>query len=334
MKLTLTVIGICVIVFVLQIANVFPDSLAFTPSMFVQEPWTILTSMFMHSSVQHLMLNMIGLFTFGVLLEHEVGPKKWLIIYLTSGFIASLGYALLSASPFIPAVGASGAIFGLIGSMAVLKPKQVIYTGYGPIPMIGAAILWGAAEFISLFSIDNIAHSAHLFGLFGGAILVLMAIKNIDWKIMASLIVIPIVLLFFVTAGMPQEIPGYKPQLSECFSLVDKIETTTEKVYLYSCSNETILSITTPYAGGFNLADLSRALPGTAANVYESKYDRNCTYNETNIDLVNNTAIASGQMCEFNFYSMAKVCDNTEVILIDLYETQPLLKSIDCDKLK
>jgi len=331
MKLTLTIIGICVIVFFLQMANVFPDSLAFTPSMFIQEPWTILTSMFMHSGIQHLMLNMIGLFTFGSLLEHEVGPKRWLIIYLTSGVIASLGYALLSASPFIPAVGASGAIFGLIGSMAALKPKQVIYTGYGPIPMIGAAIVWGAAEFISLFSFDNIAHSAHLFGLFGGIIFALMAMKNIDWRIMASLIVIPIVLLFFATTSMPSEISGYKPQLSECFKLIDKIETISEKVYLYSCSNETILSIATPYSGGFNLAEFSRALPGTAANVYESKYDRNCTYNETNIDLINDTAIASGQMCELNFYGMAKICDNTEVILIDLYDKQPILRSIDCD---
>jgi hypothetical protein len=335
MKLTLSIIAICVFVFVLQSVGIVGDNLSFTPAKFSVEPYTILTSMFMHNSIEHILLNMIGLFTFGVILENAVGAKRWLIIYFTSGFIASLGYVLLSSSPFIPAVGASGAIFGLMGSVAALKPKQVIYTMYGPVPMLGAAIIWGITEFASMFSMDNIAHSAHLFGMFGGVIFALMCIKNIDWKIMLPMIVIPVAALFLVTSGMPAEIPGYQPLLPDCFNMTDKLEETQDKVYLYACNNESVLTSTYPYEGGFSLADYSRSLPSSAERIYEANYNRPCISNTTHVDESNGTAIIVGDMCEYKFYSMAKICNNNiEVDVIELYKSLPALTSIDCAQLK
>lgn len=333
MKLTLSIIGICVLVFALQSLGIVPDSLAFMPAHFSAEPYTVLTSMFMHSGLEHIMLNMIGLFTFGVILENEIGAKRWLIIYLVSGITASFGYALLSSSPFIPALGASGAIFGLMGSVAILKPKQVIYTPYGPVPMLAAAVLWGATEFISMFSLDSIAHSAHLFGLFAGIIFAVMCIKNIDWKLMLPTIVLPLVGLFLITSGLPSEVLGYKPLLPDCFTITEKLEKTQNKFYLYSCSNETVLSITQPYEGGFNLADYSRTLPASAESLYNMSFNSECSSNTTNVDLKNDTAIVSGDMCNYKFYSMAKACSNVEVNIIEIYSDSPIVTAIDCKML-
>lgn len=335
MKLTLSIIAICVFVFVLQSVGVVGDNLAFMPATFTSQPYTIVTSMFMHSSVEHILLNMIGLFTFGVILERAVGAKRWLIIYFTSGFIASLGYALLSSSPYIPALGASGAIFGLMGAVATLKPKQVIYTMYGPVPMLGAAIIWGATEFISMFSLDNIAHSAHLFGMAGGAIFALLCIKNVDWKIMLPMIVIPGAALFIVTSGIPAGISGYNPLLPSCYNLIDKLEDTQEKVYIYTCNNESVLASTYPYEGGFNLATYSSSLPSSAERIYQLYYNKSCSSNTTYMDELNSTAIIAGDMCDYKFYSMAKICNNNiEVDVIELYKNLPALTSIDCAQLK
>jgi len=320
MKLTLSIIAICVIVFILQSLGIVGDGLAFMPAQFPAEPYTILTSMFMHSGVQHLLLNMLGLFTFGTLLEHEVGKKRWLIIYLVSGFIASLGYALLSKSPFIPAVGASGAIFGLIGSVAMLKPKAVIYTPYGPLPMIAAAVLWGATEFVSLFSIDNIAHSAHLFGLFGGAIFALVYMRNIDWKITLPLIIIPVIGLFYVTGGMPHSLPDYAPILPDCYVLADKSETTNSIIKEYECNRSNyVLAIVRPAVAEFNMGYYGEYLPELSRTYSKETFGNDCAPNITNIDDAGGFATVSGTICKnTNFNSLAKVCQYSEIIVIQL----------------
>ena len=108
--------------------------------------WTILTSMFSHIWLPHLFFNMISLFFIGNFLEKIIGRKKFFWFYMISGLFAGLFYVVLSfyfgngeigakifISPENYAVGASGAIFGLAGLLAVLTPRMKVYLIAGPI---------------------------------------------------------------------------------------------------------------------------------------------------------------------------------------------------------
>jgi membrane associated rhomboid family serine protease len=108
--------------------------------------WTLLTSMFMHAGFMHLFVNMISLFFIGNFLEMLIGKKRFFCFYLIAGIFAGLFYTLLAflfgngsfgASIFGAsngfALGASGAIFGIAGVLAVLTPRNKIYLIAGPL---------------------------------------------------------------------------------------------------------------------------------------------------------------------------------------------------------
>lgn len=108
--------------------------------------WTFLTSMFMHAGFFHLFVNMISLFFVGSLVERIIGRKRYFWFYMLSGIFAGLVFVMLShffgnseigarifVSPSGFAVGASGAIFGLVGLLSVLIPKKKIYLIGGPL---------------------------------------------------------------------------------------------------------------------------------------------------------------------------------------------------------
>lgn len=111
--------------------------------------WTVFTSMFVHMWLPHLFFNMISLFFVGSFLEKIIGRKKFLVFYILSGIFAGLFYVTLSylfgnsiigarifVSPDIFAVGASGAIFGIAGLLAVLTPFMRVYFIAGPLVAI------------------------------------------------------------------------------------------------------------------------------------------------------------------------------------------------------
>ena len=133
-------------------------------------PWTLVTYMFLHGGIGHLLFNMIGLFFFGPRLEEKLGSRRFLGLY----FGAGLGAALFS---FIfawgsPVVGASGAVYGILAGFAMFWPKEPIYI-YGILP-IQARVLAGIVVFFSLYAgisgaEDGTAHFAHLGGLIVGA---------------------------------------------------------------------------------------------------------------------------------------------------------------------
>jgi len=108
--------------------------------------WTLLTSMFAHIWLPHLFFNIISLFFIGNFLEKIIGRKKYLWFYLFAGIFAGIFFAILSflfgttalgakifVNPNIPSLGASGAIFGIAGLLAVLTPKMKVYLIAGPI---------------------------------------------------------------------------------------------------------------------------------------------------------------------------------------------------------
>ena len=71
----------------------------------------------------------------------------------------------------IPVIGASGAIYGIMGTLAILEPYRLVYLyGLMPLPMAAAAILWALGDIMGLFTPSNIAHGAHLAGMLVGII--------------------------------------------------------------------------------------------------------------------------------------------------------------------
>ncbi|MBI5046582.1 rhomboid family intramembrane serine protease [Candidatus Micrarchaeota archaeon] len=98
--------------------------------------------------------------------------KNYLIIFFGAGIVGGILYYLtyvLGMIPPIPALGASGGIYGLLGAVAMLLPDMVIYVWFVPMRMKHAAILWAVLEFLGTFDVSGgIASAAHLGGLFFG----------------------------------------------------------------------------------------------------------------------------------------------------------------------
>ncbi len=160
---------VCIIFFVLQL--LFPqinEEFALVSSDFFSKPWTIITYMFLHSTyyIPHLLYNMLALVLFGPILEKIIGSKRFLISYFLSGVIAGFGSIIF----YEATIGASGAIFGILGTLAILKPRMMVFIGYFPMPMSLAVFFWALGNFAGLFSPDNVAYASHLFGLFFGLI--------------------------------------------------------------------------------------------------------------------------------------------------------------------
>ena len=322
MQLTLIFIGINIIVFVLQQFGLF-SSMSFNPSLFIHQPWTIVTSMFMHGSAQHLLFNMLGLFMFGSVVEKEFGKLKWLVLYFFAGLSGSLAYMLFGNSIFIPALGASGAIFGLIGGAAILKPKMIIWTAYGPFPMFIAAIGWGIAEFVGMFGVDTIARSAHIGGLVSGAVIAVILLTKINPKFLVPAIFLPFILALFIGASLPSEIPQYT-EVPEGFTLDYTQHSAGIKIDSYEKGSNEIVVITSPAREKFNLAVYSRYLEETVFPVYPVVFESEC--NETmdyKVDVNNETAIIDGSLCSQKFKAIAAVCPkNIDVRIVEFYENQ------------
>jgi len=164
---------------VVSIVNLFvEDNIALKPnSFFSGSYWTLFTSMFSHIFLYHLFFNMISLFFIGNFLEKIIGRKKYLWFYLASGIFAGLFFAILSfyfgnsilgakifVNPAIPSVGASGAIFGIAGLLAILTPNMKVYLIAGPIfAIILQAALGPFIQNPQLSSLLNIIITFYIF---------------------------------------------------------------------------------------------------------------------------------------------------------------------------
>ncbi len=165
--------GICVIVFTTQI--IFPSftELFVLDSSKKIEIWRFVTSIFLHGGIGHLLYNMFALVLFGMFLERMVGSKKFFIVFFSSGIIANL----ISVWFYSSSLGASGAIFGIIGALILIRPGLMVWAFGIPMPMFVAGILWGAGDLIgaiAFFSgnpINNTGNIAHLSGMLIGLIL-------------------------------------------------------------------------------------------------------------------------------------------------------------------
>jgi membrane associated rhomboid family serine protease len=140
------------------------------------EPYQLVTHMFAHGGFLHILFNMYALWLFGTVLERVWGPKKFLIFYLVCGLAAGVTEMFMVSGG--AAIGASGAIMGLLAAFAYTFPNTEFYILPFPFPIKAKymAAIYAAIDLFGGFSgsTDNIAHFAHLGGLVMGFILVII----------------------------------------------------------------------------------------------------------------------------------------------------------------
>jgi rhomboid protease GluP len=124
------------------------------------EYWRLFSSMFLHSDLLHLFMNMFALLLYGSLVERFFKKHEYLIIYFLSGFLGNL-FTLLLYPPNSLSVGASGAIFGLLGAAIILVARSNERT------VLVLAIIYLVYFLMASFQ-PGINAWAHLFGLMGG----------------------------------------------------------------------------------------------------------------------------------------------------------------------
>jgi membrane associated rhomboid family serine protease len=200
---TVGIIGLCCLVYVYQfflnanesmlkvysfgfIPGVFfghdslPDDLTYLPSSF-----TLITSIFMHGGIMHLLGNMLYLWVFGDNIESFFGAFRFAIFYLFCGLVATFSHAIVDTESIIPLIGASGAISGVLGAYMVLYPRAkvlvaipifyFIYTTRLPAAVVLS--IWFIIQLVSSILQDagsGIAFLAHVGGFVSGLIVVFL----------------------------------------------------------------------------------------------------------------------------------------------------------------
>jgi uncharacterized protein len=170
--ITFYLIAITAVVFLIDMftGNFLSANFALVPALALSKPWTLVTSIFLHGGIIHIFFNMFGLLMFGPMLESKIGKNNFLIVYFASGLIGNIGYILTAGFGGSPVLGASGAIYGILGALAILQPNLMVLVGFIPMPIYMASIFWIFMEFSAGITgaQPGIANFAHLFGLIGG----------------------------------------------------------------------------------------------------------------------------------------------------------------------
>jgi membrane associated rhomboid family serine protease len=151
---------------------------------------TLLTSMFMHGGLMHLLGNMLFLWIFGDNVEDDLSHARYLAFYLVTGVIASLSHVVstfvFADNPFLPSLGASGAISAVMGGYLVLHPHRrvrvIVLRMLTTVPGYVAVGLWFLFQLISAFGAlgqgaqagGGVAFMAHIGGFIAGVVLVKM----------------------------------------------------------------------------------------------------------------------------------------------------------------
>ncbi|MBK9566059.1 MAG: rhomboid family intramembrane serine protease [Saprospiraceae bacterium] len=165
--------------FLIPIPNIQQYFVLYRPFTLGFEPVQIVTHMFSHANISHLFFNMLGLYMFGSMVEATLGPKRFLILYLTSGLAASALQMLLSPSPIL---GASGAVFGITTAFATMFPNTQLMLLFPPIPMKAkymAILFIGVGLYSGLSGTnDGIAHFAHVGGALWGFFMIIYWKQN------------------------------------------------------------------------------------------------------------------------------------------------------------
>lgn len=169
----------------------------YTPNLIALRPIGLLqlvTNLFVHEGVLHILFNLVTLIAFGLPFEERIGHRRFLLIYLAAGLAGSLAETVYAWSNPVLMMGASGAIFGILGAFAMRYPNQVVGV---PVPLlfllvripmrviVGAALYVGLQVFYVLYganvqggTVDNTAYAAHFGGLAMGFLLALTMVPK------------------------------------------------------------------------------------------------------------------------------------------------------------
>ena len=172
------IMALCVIVFAAEVftgqlvgsGSPIVSALLYYPPYTSIEPWRMLTSLFVHGSILHILFNMYSLFILGPELERLVGRWRFLVLFLLSGLGGSV--AVLLSSPASAVIGASGAIFGLFGAYFVIAR----HLGGNSRQLIIVIVI----NLVIGFIVPNIAWQAHVGGLLIGALVAFVLVRTRD----------------------------------------------------------------------------------------------------------------------------------------------------------
>ncbi len=164
------------------------------------DAYTLITSMFLHGGLLHLLGNMLMLWIFGDNLEVKFGRKFYLLFYVVCGLVAALAQTFTDTQSQVPMVGASGAISGCLGAYLVLFPKNKVKILFFFIVFRIAAFIvigmWAVGQVLSTYytlslktahtQSDNIAYAAHIGGFVAGMVWALVFRKKRKLLLAAS----------------------------------------------------------------------------------------------------------------------------------------------------
>jgi membrane associated rhomboid family serine protease len=140
---------------------IFEKGILYGPFVAHGDWWRLITSAFLHHGPLHLGLNMLALWWFGAPVEMFLGRTRFLLLYLVGGLAGAAG--ALIATPHSPTVGASGAIFGILGAALVLERQRLYVLG-------GSALTVIVINIVFTLVVPGISIGGHLGGLAGGAL--------------------------------------------------------------------------------------------------------------------------------------------------------------------
>jgi membrane associated rhomboid family serine protease len=186
---TMALIGINVAVYLAELAaggtingldnTIYIHGALFGPLVAAGDWWRLITSAFLHYGPFHLAINMYSLYFAGSILEQVIGRWRFALLYVVSGLAGSAG--ALVWSPNVPTVGASGAIFGVLGALFVLERRGHIATG----GQVAGLIVLNLIFTFVLSSVISVG--GHVGGLIGGFLLMLALVQfRRSWQLSAA----------------------------------------------------------------------------------------------------------------------------------------------------
>ena len=179
---TLGLVIACVAVFLGQqsLGPVIEETFALWPLGDYFHVWQLVTYFFLHGGIQHILFNMLGLVMFGSDLERVWGARKYVSYVLISTIAAGLTQLVATylTNSDVPTVGASGGIYGLLLAFALTFPNRTVTPLFPPIPMRARtfAVVFAGIELFSgvTGTAAGVAHFAHLGGMLGGFLLLML----------------------------------------------------------------------------------------------------------------------------------------------------------------
>jgi membrane associated rhomboid family serine protease len=176
--MTKILLGVNILIYVITAAqgaginnpggSLFNRWLLFGPAVANGDWWRLITSAFLHASLLHIAFNMYFLWFVGSAVEQALGRGRFLLIYFVSALAGSAG--ALVWTPATPTVGASGALFGILGAALVLERQRNFVLG-------GSALALIVINLLLSFTLSNISVGGHIGGLIGGILCTLVLSK-------------------------------------------------------------------------------------------------------------------------------------------------------------